>query len=213
MLAGRTRVRAGEAMDFASHIKKPERAEYPALTSIWAAAVRATHHFLSETDFQDIHAQVCSKYLPAMDLYAFYYPGPMAAGLDKAAAGCAVWPGSGALPENGLCAGFIGRSSITPDAAARLARAGLARVPAIQVDTLFVDPAFHRRGIGRALLDFTRRDYPCILLDVNEQNAAAACFYAHYGFTTIGRSELDGQGRAYPLLHLYYQAPGLYPLS
>lgn len=198
-------------MNFASHIKKPERAEYPALTAVWAAAVRATHHFLSETDFQDIHAQVCNKYLPAMDLYAFYYPDPMAAGLGRTVADCAAWPGKGTLPENGLCAGFIGRSAITPDAAARLAQAGLAHVPAIQVDTLFVDPVFHRRGIGRALLDFTRRDYPCIFLDVNEQNSAAAHFYARYGFTTIGRSELDGQGRPYPLLHLYYQAAGPRP--
>lgn len=197
-------------MDFASHIKKPEQAEYFVLRDIWAVAVRATHHFLNEADFQNIHAQVCDKYLPAMDLYAFYYSDPMAAGLDKAA-GCTAWPGRGAVPENGLCVGFIGRSCITPDAAARLTQAGLAHVPAIQVDALFVDPVFHHRGIGRALLDFTRRDYPCIFLDVNEQNSAAAHFYARYGFTVIGRSELDGEGRPYPLLHLYYQAEGLAP--
>lgn len=196
-------------MSFANYIKKPERAEYPVLTDIWAAAVRATHNFLSEADFQSIHSQVGNKYLPAVDLYAFYYPDLSAAGLNEASAGCAAWPGRGALPENGLCAGFIGHSPITLDAAARLAKAGLAHVPAIQVDMLFVDPIFHRRGIGRALLDFTRRDYPCIFLDVNEQNSAGAKFYAHYGFTVIGRSETDGQGRPYPLLHLYYQAAGL----
>ena len=203
---------AGGAMDFANHIKKPECAEYPVLRDIWAAAVRATHHFLRETDFQDIHGQMCDKYLPAMDVYAFYYPDPMAAGLDKAGAACAAWPGKGSLSKNGLCVGFIGRSPINSDAAARLAQTGLVHVPAIQVDTLFVDPAFHRRGIGRALLDFTRRDYPCIFLDVNEQNSAAAHFYARYGFTTIGRSDMDGEGRPYPLLHLYYQAENLYQL-
>ena len=196
----------GGGMDFISHIKKPDRAEYPALTDIWAAAVRGSHDFLAEEDFQAIHAQVSNKYLPAVGLYAFYYPDLTAAGLDTAAANCAAWPGKGTLPENGLCAGFIGRSPISPDAVTRLAKAGLTSAPAIQVDMLFVDPAFHRRGIGRALLDFTRRDYPCIFLDVNEQNSTAAQFYARYGFTIVGRSELDGEGRPYPLLHLYYQA-------
>ena len=41
-----------------------------------------------------------------------------------------------------------------------------------------------------------------IFTDVNEQNLQAVGFYEHLGFVPIGRSERDGQGRAYPLIHL-----------
>lgn len=35
-----------------------------------------------------------------------------------------------------------------------------------------------------------------------EQNSQALGFYQHIGFSIIGRSELDGQGKPYPLLHM-----------
>jgi putative acetyltransferase len=38
--------------------------------------------------------------------------------------------------------------------------------------------------------------------DVNEQNAQAVDFYEHLGFERTGRSEMDNQGRPYPLIHL-----------
>lgn len=183
-------------MDADAHIKKPVPAEYPALVNIWAAAVRATHDFLNESDFQDIQARLADTYFPAVELYGFYSPDVDTAGLA----------GSAVLPENGLCAGFMGLSDVGDESEKRLSAAGLPRVTARQVEMLFVDPAFQRRGIGRALLDFARRSWPCLLLDVNEQNGAATQFYFKYGFTAIGRSELDGQGRPYPLLHLCLQS-------
>ena len=182
-------------MDVDVYIKKPAPVEYLALVNIWAVAVRATHDFLREADFQDIQARLADTYFPVVDLYGFYYA-------DAGAAGLA---GSAVLPENGLCAGFMGLSDVGDESEKRLSAAGLPRVTARQVEMLFVDPAFQRRGIGRALLDFARRRWPCLLLDVNEQNGAAAQFYFKYGFTAIGRSELDGQGRPYPLLHLCLQ--------
>ncbi|MNN83835.1 putative N-acetyltransferase YjaB [compost metagenome] len=39
-------------------------------------------------------------------------------------------------------------------------------------------------------------------LDVNEQNAQALGFYLHQGFEVVGRSETDGMGQPYPLLHM-----------
>ncbi len=39
-------------------------------------------------------------------------------------------------------------------------------------------------------------------VDVNEQNEQALGFYQHLGFSVIGRSPLDGQGKPYPLLHM-----------
>jgi putative acetyltransferase len=39
-------------------------------------------------------------------------------------------------------------------------------------------------------------------VDVNEQNPEARGFYERLGFTVVARSELDGTGRPFPLLHL-----------
>lgn len=39
-------------------------------------------------------------------------------------------------------------------------------------------------------------------VDVNEENPEAIGFYEHFGFKLIGRSELDGSGKPYPILHM-----------
>ncbi|EKT4478668.1 MULTISPECIES: acetyltransferase [Pseudomonas] len=70
------------------------------------------------------------------------------------------------------------------------------------VEMLFVDPAHHRQGIGRALLDFGRQSRSAMSVDVNEQNPQATAFYQRYGFVQTGRSPLDGEGRPFPLLHM-----------
>ena len=68
-----------------------------------------------------------------------------------------------------------------------------------KIDALFVDPQHKGRGLGQLLTDQVARPAS---VDVNEQNEAAVAFYRHLGFEVIGRSELDDQGRPYPLLHL-----------
>ncbi len=69
------------------------------------------------------------------------------------------------------------------------------------IDSLFVDPDQHGRGIGRALVDIAKGRYPAgVTVEVNEQNEAAAGFYRHLGFGVTGRSSADGQGKPYPLL-------------
>lgn len=40
------------------------------------------------------------------------------------------------------------------------------------------------------------------LVDVNEQNEGAVGFYRRLGFEVYDRSERDGQGMPYPLLHM-----------
>ncbi|MEK2602045.1 acetyltransferase [Burkholderia arboris] len=74
------------------------------------------------------------------------------------------------------------------------------------LEALFVDPAHHGAGVGRRLVEAALKRHPDLSTDVNEQNEAAAGFYERLGFERTGRSALDGQGRAYPLIHLRYRA-------
>lgn len=71
-----------------------------------------------------------------------------------------------------------------------------------KVEMLFIDAKRRGEGIGRALLGTVEALHQELLLDVNEQNPQALAFYQHYGFVVTGRSELDGQGKPFPLLHM-----------
>lgn len=71
-----------------------------------------------------------------------------------------------------------------------------------KVEMLFIHSSAMKKGLGRAALDFARTRCSDLLVDVNEQNESGVKFYLHYGFEIIGRSEMDGEGMPYPLLHL-----------
>ncbi|HZG78434.1 MAG TPA: acetyltransferase [Paenibacillus sp.] len=72
-----------------------------------------------------------------------------------------------------------------------------------KIEALFVDPARHGKGIGSRLVRHAEKiKGPTLQVDVNEQNGGAYAFYSRLGFVQIGRSERDGAGRPYPLLHL-----------
>lgn len=73
------------------------------------------------------------------------------------------------------------------------------------LEALFIDPDYHGQGIGRLLIDAALKDYPNLTTDVNEQSPQALGFYERIGFERTGRSDLDGQGRAYPLVHLRHR--------
>ena len=70
------------------------------------------------------------------------------------------------------------------------------------MEALFVDPAHRGTGIGAALVRHGLTLHPKMTTDVNEQNDQAVGFYKKMGFRQTGRSPIDGQGRAYPLIHL-----------
>lgn len=70
------------------------------------------------------------------------------------------------------------------------------------IEALFVDPEHKLKGVGRALVEHALKIHRPLTTDVNEQNDAAIGFYERIGFRRTGRSEVDGQGRQYPLLRL-----------
>ncbi|MFJ7792844.1 acetyltransferase [Pseudomonas sp. NPDC096950] len=70
------------------------------------------------------------------------------------------------------------------------------------VEMLFIEPANRGQGIGRRLLDHVKALHVTLSVDVNEQNPQAHGFYLHYGFEQTGRSETDGEGRPFPVIHL-----------
>jgi Acetyltransferases len=52
------------------------------------------------------------------------------------------------------------------------------------------------------LVNFALENLNVCKVDVNEQNEQAIGFYKYLGFEIIGRSELDGVGKNYPILHM-----------
>jgi len=71
------------------------------------------------------------------------------------------------------------------------------------IEALFVDPDYHRGGAGAALVDHAQSLNPGSLsVDVNEDNPRAIAFYRALGFALVGRSDMDGGGRPFPILHL-----------
>lgn len=85
--------------------------------------------------------------------------------------------------------------------------AGFMGLDGSNVEALFIDPAFARRGGGRMLLDHARRLKGALRVDVNEQNPEALKFYLAEGFEVVGRSDVDSGGRPFPLLHLRERRP------
>lgn len=79
---------------------------------------------------------------------------------------------------------------------------GFTAVSENRIEMLFVNAEQRGQGIGKLLLRHAIDIQGADELDVNEQNPQAVIFYKKNGFVITGRSELDGQGRQYPLLHM-----------
>ncbi len=134
---------------------KPE--DYPRLVEVWEASVRATHHFVKESDIE-IFRPMVRDVLPHLTLACV-------------------------RAVDGAVAGFIAVSERN-------------------VDMLFIHPDGRGQGIGRLLLTHAVESLAATTVDVNEQNEQAVGFYLRMGFEVVGRSELDGTGKPYPILHL-----------
>lgn len=85
--------------------------------------------------------------------------------------------------ESGRIQGFLGTS---PDA----------------IEMLFLHPDVFGTGLGKQLTMFAIRELKATKVDVNEQNIHAIGFYSRVGFKAIGRSEKDGMGLPYPIIHM-----------
>jgi putative acetyltransferase len=82
---------------------------------------------------------------------------------------------------------------------------GFAGVAAGKIEMLFIDPAHRGQGLGKQLLRYAIEHLNADELDVNEQNPQALGFYVQQGFEVIGRTEHDGMGQPYPLLHMRWR--------
>ena len=79
---------------------------------------------------------------------------------------------------------------------------GFLGTDADKIEMLFIHPDNRGQGIGKKLLEYAIHNLKTDKVDVNEQNEQAVGFYKKSGFKIIDRSELDGMGKAYPLLHM-----------
>jgi len=128
---------------------------------VWEASVRATHHFLSESDIQFFKPLVLPELLALDHLLCV-------------------------RDREGRLVAFLG-------------------VAKGKMEALFVHPSCQRAGVGRRLARHAVVELEASAVDVNEQNEQAVAFYRRLGFEVEGRSEVDGMGKPFPLLHMRKQ--------
>ncbi|PBF42163.1 GNAT family N-acetyltransferase [Clostridioides difficile] len=71
-----------------------------------------------------------------------------------------------------------------------------------KIEMLFIEDKYRGNGIGKKLIKYAIDKYNVRYVDVNEQNKKAVGFYIHLGFKVFDRSEIDGQGNPFPILHM-----------
>ncbi len=128
------------------------------LVEVWEASVRATHHFLSESDIAFFKPLVRDSLLQLEKLVCL-------------------------RGEKGQVTAFAGISEH-------------------KLEALFIDPTVRGTGIGRRLVEHAVNTLGVTTVEVNEQNEQAVGFYLHMGFVVETRSETDGLGKPFPLLHM-----------
>ena len=70
------------------------------------------------------------------------------------------------------------------------------------IEMLFVHNDYRYKGVGKRLVMYAIEKLQVCKVDVNERNIQAVGFYQHRGFSVITRSDLDAEGKAYPILHM-----------
>ena len=70
------------------------------------------------------------------------------------------------------------------------------------LEMLFIDNKYRGAGIGKKLITYAIDNLQVTKVDVNEQNVQAVGFYEYMGFNINKRSNLDGEGKEYLILHM-----------
>jgi len=73
-----------------------------------------------------------------------------------------------------------------------------------KIEMLFIHPDKRGQGIGRLLNKFAVEQLQTYKVDVNEQNEQAVSFYKKIGYKVVGRTEVDGLGKPFPILQMEY---------
>ena len=71
-----------------------------------------------------------------------------------------------------------------------------------EVGAIFVEPDFHGRGIGRALMDKARALHGDLEVEVFQKNAIGRKFYSSYGFSLLRKLNHEETGNV--LMRLKY---------
>lgn len=79
---------------------------------------------------------------------------------------------------------------------------GFASVAEGNLEMLFIHSEMRGNGYGKKLYEFMKEKTMLTKVDVNEQNPQAIGFYEKMGFKQTGRSEKDGSGKSYPIIHM-----------
>lgn len=136
-------------------LAQPE--DYSRIMEIWRSAVKATHDFLAEEDFNYFNEAIPRDYLPHLEVYL--------------------------MIENSEPKGFASVAEGT-------------------LEMLFIHNDVRGKGYGKKLYEFMKSKTGLTKVDVNEQNPQAIGFYEKMGFRKTGRSEKDGSGKDYPIIHM-----------
>ncbi|MBC9909043.1 acetyltransferase [Chitinophaga varians] len=139
-------------------IRRATATDYPEMVRIWESAVKATHDFLKQEDFDHIKSLLAEAFFPQVDTYLM-------------------------LNDEETPVAFLG-------------------VHEDSLEMLFVSDTARGKGIGKHLIHYAIAELNIRKVDVNEQNGQAIGFYERMGFKVNGRSEKDGMGKPYPILHL-----------
>jgi len=63
-----------------------------------------------------------------------------------------------------------------------------------EIGGLFLDPSFHGKGFGKAMVDYIVALKGALRVDVFEKNTIGRQFYERYGFVETGRYEHETSG-------------------
>lgn len=73
------------------------------------------------------------------------------------------------------------------------------------LEMLFVHEEARGKGLGTQAVTYVVEILKILKVDVNEQNPQAIGFYEKVGYKKVGRSQVDGMGKPYPLVHFEFQ--------